>query len=459
MRISSAKKPARAKSTTPKESSSSRFGGFFRSISSRRFAPKTDSNANNNERTTTNTRRSRSRETTTERSKSSDERPCSSSSQRQLRSKSPSRERIEAFMADMKERERAVSRERRPQRINSNDRLVALFQASDERLLARQNSNQSLQRSSNHSQKSLLKDKNTTIINTRKTNSNENLMVRAPSDKGLIKRTDSNERLHNAPNDKERVRPRNPSKERLKRFLDSRAHSQRFLASVSSSGEEPDGKSVFPRSQSVCITPASAKSSTSIGYFKSFTSQSNRSIGSLSPRALFNQEPEILEDHSNEWHATISKRDWETLEQMMQSYNHKLYNKSPQKKLRVLKYFPNKAAPSIKEAYSGACPLLQVDSKGRTPLHLACKEHMPQKLFMRLFFMERNAACKLDTDGRVPLHYAIIANHSKHILDRLVSSHFLCLRLLVVRRKCNSNSHLYPFSKKISIRFGQILLH
>jgi ankyrin repeat protein len=65
-------------------------------------------------------------------------------------------------------------------------------------------------------------------------------------------------------------------------------------------------------------------------------------------------------------------------------------------------------------------PLLQVDSKGRTPLHLACKEYMPSKQLQRLLFVERNAAGIKDKDGRYPLHVALINNLHQQVVDRLI---------------------------------------
>jgi ankyrin repeat protein len=110
------------------------------------------------------------------------------------------------------------------------------------------------------------------------------------------------------------------------------------------------------------------------------------------------------------WHHTIMKHDWDVIRTMLKSYDHTKFRQRSNSMGR-LRY------PRVRQEIS---PLLHVDANGRTPLHLACKEHMPSRLLRRLLFVERNAASVQDNDGRYPLHLVVINSLDQHILDRLI---------------------------------------
>lgn len=141
--------------------------------------------------------------------------------------------------------------------------------------------------------------------------------------------------------------------------------------------------------------------------------------------ALFlNQKDSCETDDCLEWHDAILRHDWERVKAMLRTYNHTLYKKS-----RSSGQHPPEKTRSLAETQSSnlqmdnnqnLSPLLNIDSKGRTPLHLACIEHMPHKLLLRLLFVERSAAGVKDADGRFALHAALINNLDRQILDRLI---------------------------------------
>jgi ankyrin repeat protein len=139
------------------------------------------------------------------------------------------------------------------------------------------------------------------------------------------------------------------------------------------------------------------------------------------------------------WHDAIGKHEWAKVEGMLKSYDYTKYrlkdspdrNNKSTKRLRVLKYLTTNALQSQRNdkekphgdsrgARMEQSPLLDVDSNGRTPLHLACKEHMPPDLLNRLLFVERPAAAIVDGDGRRPLHVALINNLKVPFIDRLI---------------------------------------
>jgi len=117
------------------------------------------------------------------------------------------------------------------------------------------------------------------------------------------------------------------------------------------------------------------------------------------------------EDDSNlRWHCAMMKHDWDVIRTMLKSYDHTKYRQRSNS-IGRLRY------PEVRQAIS---PLLQVDEKGRTPLHLACKERMPSRLLRRLLFVERSAASIQDNDGRYPLHLVVMNSLDQHILDRVI---------------------------------------
>mmetsp|Transcript_4827 Transcript_4827/g.11514 ORF Transcript_4827/g.11514 Transcript_4827/m.11514 type:complete len:721 (+) Transcript_4827:297-2459(+) len=110
------------------------------------------------------------------------------------------------------------------------------------------------------------------------------------------------------------------------------------------------------------------------------------------------------------WHNLILKHNWDDFRNMLKSYDHTKYRQRSN----------GSGKPRSQQDSQEVSPLLQVDTNGRTPLHLACKEQMPSRLLRRLLFVERNAAYVQDADGRYPLHLAIIYNLDEHILDRVI---------------------------------------
>ena len=128
------------------------------------------------------------------------------------------------------------------------------------------------------------------------------------------------------------------------------------------------------------------------------------------------------------WHYAIMRHDWDVIIEMLECYDHNKFRKNrstsvANRKPRVLKYFHANEVSQQQQI----SPLLYVDSKGRTPLHWACIEHMPSKLLLRLLFVERNAASIKDKDGRYPLHLAALHNLHEPILDRLIRAYPKCL--------------------------------
>ena len=160
---------------------------------------------------------------------------------------------------------------------------------------------------------------------------------------------------------------------------------------------------------------------------------------------------------SSPWHDAIARHDWDTVEDFLRCFDHTKYmdkkqqQQSPnnpsvtrkksqkKKKLRVLKYLPTTAHvqgvssedisshgrdedTKNKSESNTISPLLQVDENGRTPLHLACTEQMPEKLLLKLYFVGRDATAIQDAEGRYPIHLALIHNLSTQVLDRFIHS-------------------------------------
>jgi len=149
-------------------------------------------------------------------------------------------------------------------------------------------------------------------------------------------------------------------------------------------------------------------------------------IGSTTPESI-TPLPGIAAHNVEDWQQAIGDRDWVLVEHLLAVYDFKHFKgkeeSKPQRKLRVMRLFPNKQGSPIDDTkWDGPSPLLQGDSMGRTPLHLACKEHMPATLIHRLYFMERDAAHVKDSEGRYPLHIAAISHLDIKALDRLIRS-------------------------------------
>jgi hypothetical protein len=317
---------------------------------------------------------------------------------------------------------------------SSNRKVRSAF---DERLFENE-SNQGMPKSPTGRHPSLSKRKQQSPSNeTLRRSSHERLL--SSSNERL--RSSSNERLRSVSN-KERLRAqqeklqnqqeklrfqqelnrRGSSHERLNRSLKSRGAASTSDISVSSS-ESSDETSFVSQSQPVCIPKSPGKERKTA---RSLSAGVDEPVKNASPQSVV-QNPNINCSDTSKWHAAINNHDWDVIEQMLQSYDHKLYrkpgspqkSKKPQRKLRVLKYLPTNGSKEDKKG-DLVSPLLEVDSKGRTALHFACKEHMPLKLLQRLLFFEQHAATVTDSDGRLPLHIAIIGNLNKQVLDRLI---------------------------------------
>jgi len=115
-------------------------------------------------------------------------------------------------------------------------------------------------------------------------------------------------------------------------------------------------------------------------------------------------------DPDLKWHYPIMQHDWEGIKRMLLSYDHTKYRQRSNS-IGRLRY------PKASHEVS---PLLQVDVNGRTPLHLAIREHMPSRQLRRLLFVERNAASIQDNEGRYPLHLVVLNGLDKHFLDRVI---------------------------------------
>ncbi|KAL3921280.1 MAG: hypothetical protein SGILL_002829 [Bacillariaceae sp.] len=133
-------------------------------------------------------------------------------------------------------------------------------------------------------------------------------------------------------------------------------------------------------------------------------SQEKRSLSKIpSMRKLFKSSNKTDPNNAADWHSAIVRHEWDAVEALLKSYNYAAYTAG---------------GKSSKKS-----PLLEVDSNGRTALHLSCVEHMPQKLLLKLLFVERKAAGVKDKDGRFALHLALINNLENEVLDRLIRGH------------------------------------
>eukprot|EP00531_Pseudo-nitzschia_arenysensis_P017080 CAMPEP_0116156618 /NCGR_PEP_ID=MMETSP0329-20121206/22926_1 /TAXON_ID=697910 /ORGANISM="Pseudo-nitzschia arenysensis, Strain B593" /LENGTH=1184 /DNA_ID=CAMNT_0003653709 /DNA_START=69 /DNA_END=3623 /DNA_ORIENTATION=+ len=146
-----------------------------------------------------------------------------------------------------------------------------------------------------------------------------------------------------------------------------------------------------------------------------------------------NKFTKTVEDCETEFHDAIRDHDWEFLEGLLKEYDPSLYKKEkkkgknqPKKKMKIQKYIPD--LPKIRKEKEGPeipiSPLLALDSKGRTPLHLCCIEPTPSKLLLRAMNCERNAAAVKDKEGNLPLHLAIQSKRKVNVIERLVRGYY-----------------------------------
>ena len=115
-------------------------------------------------------------------------------------------------------------------------------------------------------------------------------------------------------------------------------------------------------------------------------------------------------ENDMKWHHAILRHDWDHVRTMLKSYDYTKFR-------QLTTSMGNRCSPQDHQEIS---PLLQIDAQGWTPLHLACKEHMPSRLLRRLLFVERRAASIQDNDGRYPLHLVAINSLDQHVLDRVI---------------------------------------
>lgn len=146
-----------------------------------------------------------------------------------------------------------------------------------------------------------------------------------------------------------------------------------------------------------------------------------------------NKYTKTVEDCETDFHDAIRDHDWEFLEGLLKEYDPSLYKKEkkkgknqPKKKMKIQKYIPD--LPKIRKEKEGPeipiSPLLALDSKGRTPLHLCCIEPTPSKLLLRALNCERNAAAVKDKEGNLPLHLAIESKREVNVIERLVRGYY-----------------------------------
>jgi len=146
-----------------------------------------------------------------------------------------------------------------------------------------------------------------------------------------------------------------------------------------------------------------------------------------------NRHTKTVEDCETEYHEAIRGHDWDFLEGLLKEYDPMTYKKlkkapkaQPKKNIKLLKYMPD--MPKIKkekeEQETPISPLLALDAKGRTPLHLCCVEPTPTKLLLRVMNCERNAAAIKDKEGNLPLHVAIQNRRKVNVIERLVRGYY-----------------------------------
>ncbi|KAG7369220.1 ankyrin repeat domain protein [Nitzschia inconspicua] len=160
---------------------------------------------------------------------------------------------------------------------------------------------------------------------------------------------------------------------------------------------------------------------------KPFSRSSSKSPSRRFAALFLRQREDKKAEDSQDWHGAIIRHKWDLVEEMLRSYDHTLYKKSrvtePTTHLGTPKRSEGRFNHVNIEGSRPVSPLLHVDSNGQTPLHLACTEHMPQKLLRRLLFAERGAASVQDEDGRFPLHVALINGVEKQLVDRLIHAY------------------------------------
>ena len=143
-----------------------------------------------------------------------------------------------------------------------------------------------------------------------------------------------------------------------------------------------------------------------------------------------NNHTRVIEDCETEFHEVIRDHDWDCLEGLLKEYDPTLFQKKkkksqPKQKLKILKHIPDMPnLPKLRKDKEGPeipiSPLLALDNKGRTPLHLCCIEPTPSKLLLRALNCERNAAAVTDKAGNLPLHLAIENRRATNVIERLV---------------------------------------
>lgn len=120
------------------------------------------------------------------------------------------------------------------------------------------------------------------------------------------------------------------------------------------------------------------------------------------------------------WHKVISDGDWFAVEAMLEE-TLKKDTTSPEGQ-DVTVDLLDTASSHDAGSYNLLASLTQTDSKGFTPVHLACVEKMPSKLTQQLFSLNKDVATMKDNEGRLPLHLAALHHQGAGVLDRLVRS-------------------------------------
>jgi hypothetical protein len=138
-------------------------------------------------------------------------------------------------------------------------------------------------------------------------------------------------------------------------------------------------------------------------------------------------------DTDSEWHYVIENQAWDALLDMIQRYDFQLYKpKEPDKKnkqrLRVVAaavWMKNKVVgPPKPPDELPMSPLLALNAKGQTALHLAVIHLAPDKYVIRMAFCEKRAALIADEEGKLPLHWSCLSERNIPVTDRLIRANF-----------------------------------
>lgn len=421
------------RSDASKKNEESKLGGFLRgfrvsasptktdgretsSVSNKR--PKEKEHTENNKTQGENRARSKSRA----RAKSASRRHQQDTNDIRLRSKSPSRQRIEEFMNEVRARERSLSREKNLRiRGRSRDRQSPSTHHHQQHHFAR-----SLSRVTTS-------DDNFQTGSTPKRRDCSSKSSRGKSIERELSKTGTRKNVSIE-------RKWASSGERKRGMAESRSVSERSLNSRN--------KRLLPREMDEESSSSSEEEENALYQMEESKSVSSGAIPGKSPsrklsltaiRQTLFKRPSFLKEESDSpvsvvvttgsenpeaWFRAIARRDWEQVNELIEGYDYKKYatrgNGKTQKKLRVLKYLSPSNGMAASSGEDLVSPLLKGDANGRTPLHAACKEHMPWKMAQSIFFLERSAATVLDDDDRTPLHLAVIANHDTRLLDKLI---------------------------------------